>query len=211
MSGSKTTYSAALSLIGQRKAITRSAVLIAVTQALLHETGRAINKFAEQLADGYFAAVPEGLRRAPLKVPDQHAGADEYYKVLASNTKAVQRYLDGTVPVPMDLEEVWCCVLPDHYRDRAVFELCARFGVLPVMVTGDADIHALAELMRDEAAVIEAMAPILADGDIDDSDLPAAEAAVPKLKKAMASIAGLIVRLESVTGEKSLKVVGDAA
>jgi hypothetical protein len=197
---------AALSLVGQ--APTRSGVLISITQAFLHETGSAINKFAEQLAESYLAAVPEGLRRAPLRVPDQHGDADEYYKTLAANTKAVQRYLDGTVPIPVDIEEVWCRVMPPPYRDRAIFELCARFGVLPVLVSEETDIHALADLMRDEAAMIEAMAPILADGDIDDDDRPAAIEAIPKVRKAMAAMAGLLARLESVTGQSSLQVVG---
>lgn len=197
----------ALSRSGQ-KAVTRSGTVIAITQAYLHETGTAVQKFAEALAEAFVQAVPEGLRRAPLRLPDLHGDAEEYYKTLAANTKAVQRYLDGTVPIPVDLEEVWCQVLPRTYAERAVFDLCARLGVLPVLISGETDIHALAEIMRDEAAMIEAMAPILADGKIDENDREAAIEAIPRLQKAMASCAGLLHRLEALTGGHSLQVVG---
>lgn len=208
MSAAKKPASSALSLLGQ--AVTRSGVLIAITQAWLGETGTAIQKFAEALAESYQAAVPEPQRRAPIRMPYVHGDADEYYRTLAANTKAVQRYLDCTVPIPLDLEEVWCQVLPAIYRERAIFELCARFGVLPVMISQETDIHALAELMRDDAAMIEAMAPILSDGKIDESDRGEARKAIPRVKKAMASCAGLLGRLEAITGGDSLQVIGKA-
>lgn len=207
MSAHKSLRPAASSSV-RPNAATRSGVLIAITAAYFAETGTAIQKFAEALAEAFARAVPEGLRRAPLRLPDLHGDAEEYYKVLASNTKALQRYLSGEVPIPVDLEEVWCSVLPAAYRERAIFDLCARFGVLPVRVAEMTDIHALAELMRDEAAMIEAMAPIMSDGKIDEHDREDARAALPKVKKAIAALAGIQARLETVIGESTLQVVG---
>jgi hypothetical protein len=175
----------------------------------MSETGRPLNKFAEALAEKYFCSVPEDLRRAPLRVPPAHGEAEDYYKVLAANLKAVQRYLDGTVPMPADLEEAWVETLPKAYRDRAVFDLCARLHVVPVLVSDDADIARLATFMEDEAAVIRAMAPILADGEIDEKDAKFIPEAIEKLRIAMADCAGLLQRLEQVSGSSPMvRVVG---
>lgn len=193
------------------KAPTRSAVLVMYAQLQAAETGISLQKFADALAERYADMVPEGSRRAPLKVAPTHGNADDYYRVVAANFKAVQRYLDGTVPIPTDVEEAWVAALTERYRDGCIFDLCARYNVLPVRIHGETEVTALAGLMRDEAAVIEAMAPIMADGVIDAADLPLVDSATKAIKRLMADCAGFLRQLELVSGERaSLTVVGES-
>lgn len=209
MSKYRATKNTVASVAGQ--SVTRAAVLTKYAKVWLDSTGTSVAKFSEQLAEVYFSNVPESFRKAPLRVAPVHGDAEDYYRVLSSNSKAVQRYLEGEVPIPAELEETWVSVLPREVRDAAVFELCSRYNVLPVLLTEETDIHALADLMRDEAAVIESLAPILADGQIDESDKPAAREAILRIRKAAASLAGLLKRLEDVAGVESLVVVGAPA
>lgn len=195
---------------GNGRAQTRSSVLIKFAQLQQAEAGIPVQKFAERVAEKYRDLVAEGVRRHPLHVPPLHGGADDYYRVAGATLKAVQRYMDGTTPIPADVEEAWVEALDVRYRDRCVFELCARYNVLPVLVDASADIERLADFMSDEAEAIRAMAPIFADGAIDRNDLPFIPVAREKIERAMADCASLLQRLDAVDGVHSagLRMVG---
>lgn len=177
---------------------TLSAVLVRAVNLQLADAGVPLQKFADTLAEVYVATVPDAHRRAPIQVPPMHGVADDYFKAQRSNYKAVQRYMDGSVPIPADLVESWVDALDPRFRHGAVFDVCSRFGVLPVILGEHGDIAALADFMRDEAAAIEALAPILSDGVIDEKDAPLAAVAIDKLERAAADCMGLVERLKAV-------------
>lgn len=209
MSADRKINAAGMSGAGQAMP-TRQSVLVSHARQQMSETGLAIQKFTERLVDQYVSMVPESSRKAPLRTPLLSGDVDGYYKTQGNNTKAVQRYLDFTVSMPCELEEAWVSALDTPYRDRCIFDLCSRHNVLPVLITGEATIAALADFMRNEAAAIEAMAPIFCDGLINEKDREYAPDAIRELRRVASDCAGLIIRLESLLAERSesVEVIG---
>lgn len=178
----------------------RSEVLILAALGMMDATGLAAHKFAERVAENYVRLVPEEKRKTALRVaaPNDSEG---YLKLLDSNYRMVKRWMAGEVIFPADVEEAWLESLDQPFRNACVFELCVRFGVLPVLINVDADVTRLAEFMRDEADAIMALAPIFADGGIDDQDRPYAKKAIQTLRRVASDCAGMIGQLETILGQ----------
>lgn len=187
--------------------INRSDVLIGWVRRMLRASGASESDFAGRVADIYVCRVPESARTVSLKVPSAKASVDDFYKVKATNAKLVSRWIRGDVHLPADAEEAMVSAMDLPWRDGCVFDLCSRHHVLPVLLHEETDIERLADLMSEVAEAIQGMAPILADGVIDQADAPFAEEAIHRLKRLASACAGLISRISSVTGVKSAAIV----
>ncbi len=175
---------------------TRNDVLIHFALEQKAQRGISEQKFTDRLVEEYCRRVPDGYRKAPLLAVPVDGAVDEFFAAQKSNLKAVQRYLRKEVRIPLEVEEAWAASLDEPFRSQCVFDLCARHNVLPVLLHGETDIQRLSELMHEEAEAIQAMAPIMADGKISQSDAEYAPEAIRRLQHLMSSCAGLIRKLE---------------
>src|SRR5690606_5027224 len=82
----------------------------------------------------------------------------------------------GTVKtLPADLEDAWVMALPEPFRGECERDLARRRGMLAVQMPADdetAQAVGLARLAHEFGELMSALAPALADGKLDATDLP---------------------------------------
>ena len=145
-------------------------VIYGYTRRVFDETAMNAQSFAMALAERYLGMTAPDVRSVPFRLGDDLA-AD-----MRHNGQILRRYMDGTVKVlPADLIDAWVLSLPEPFRGECERDLARRRGLLPVrMAVADGTSRAigLADLAAEFAQLIEAIAPALADGNIDMTDLP---------------------------------------
>lgn len=128
-----------------------------------------------------------------LRVPHPADGT-QHDKDRAHNRQIVERWVRGKVAAfPHDLEEAWVLALPHPWRDQALAELAARYGLLAApAIDPNMALATMGETMRKFGAFMEAMTPIIEDGRIDENDRPHLKPAleqVGQLQSMLASVA----------------------
>lgn len=150
----------------------RQSVIYGHTRRMLDETKSNYTSFAMMVAQTYLAMTAPDVRQVKLRTGD---GAD-LIKAMENNAQILRRYMDGKlITLPCDLEDAWVCSLPEPYRGDCERDLARRRGMLAVrMPNDDAAGHAigLATLAHEFGELTSALAPALADGRIDQTDLP---------------------------------------
>ena len=101
----------------------RSAVVFRHTADAVRNSGHTDTSLAQAIADQYTADVAPGER-----IVQFHAGedADSMERALKANAQIIGRIRNGTVKMPVDLEESWVRALPAHWRDACSRELAQR-------------------------------------------------------------------------------------
>lgn len=150
---------------------TRQAVLIDHLQRMLNETGRSLADFSEHLAQAYEELVPEAHRALGLCAQPAEEGCEAYFRWKQALEKAVHRFVDGSVRIPVELEEAWLAALPGPYRGRCRHDLCVRMGVLPVEIPAEeTSAQDIGDLLEAAGAEATAAAPVFADGRMSEAD-----------------------------------------
>ncbi len=184
---------------GQYK--TRPETLIAFTKLMMDETGTTVSEFSQNLIARYLELVPENQQIIDsLKLADEQETVDGYIKVKDSTRRAVDRYLNGVVQIPVLLEEPWVAALPKAYRSRCCNELIRRYGKLAIEFASELNSGVLlkaAELMKESATAMESLVPIVEDGIINDDDHPFVNKAGEKLTNLLELTAGMLNLLYS--------------
>ena len=151
----------------------RSVVIFALTRKMLDETALCVRKFAMLVAENYFKSTAVDRRALPFK---WGTTIDELCKAEKANAQIIARYMDGTVKtLPCDLEDAWVRSLPEPYQNDCERDLASRRGMLTVRFpefSGKADVVNVATLVKDFSELLSALAPVLNDGVIDESDAP---------------------------------------
>lgn len=122
--------------------------------------------FGETVAEHYHERTPLDMRRVKM-CSDRDA-----VKRIRLNAQTVRRHLDGTTPLAADLEESIVAALPTFERIELERALLRRRGYLAVKIS-ECDENAvicLETLAREVGDVFQALAPILADGKLDEED-----------------------------------------
>jgi len=175
--------------------MSRPAHLIAITVEAMRQLPGGVMGFADRVADHYLANVPEDQRRAPIRpvVGD----LDQMDKAQRANRQTINRYMTGEVRAfPSDLEESWVHALPPPAHDRALRELAARVGLLAARAPESAGAATtLGEIAKDVGALLQRMAPIIADDRIDANDLPFVRPALDALADLQGELASLSQQL----------------
>ena len=156
---------------------TRSQSIERVTRIYFRETGVSQETFALTLMENYFERVHEVHRSIKF-----HCQGDTY-KDMRSNSKMVERFMNGTMRMPCDLEEAWVDALPDPYHSRLKSELADRYGLLAVEIPdaerGSKDVAALFRECGEAGEVLSRM--LVSNGSIGLEDAPFARHAVEQL------------------------------
>lgn len=176
----------------------RSQTIVRHVTAYLNETRTSMESYAMDVRQAYHDATEETARDVRF-----HAGGDAY-KDMRANGQIVRRFLEGNPRMPVDIEEALVEALPASRRDALLTELAARYGLLPAQIpqpgpVGEAG--SIAGLMKQTGEVIEAMAPMLEDGVIDNRDLPFAKHALAQINEAMAELMSLQARVVEILPE----------
>ena len=127
--------------------------------------------FAQRLTDAYHATTP-----LPDRTIELHAGttADGQLRAMKMNAKTVERICNGSIRFPLDLLDAWAEALPPPLDLEFRRVMARRLGFLGVEPPAPgASLADVGTLAVNFGATMQALAPILADGRIDDNDSPA--------------------------------------
>lgn len=154
----------------------RSRTLLRHTRQAVRDQRLCVMKFATALADRYLAEVlPEDR---VVKFRPMHGDTEQVLAAQKHNVQIVDRYLKGVVKAfPADLEDAWVSELPQPYRTRCTRDLAARRGLLAVTDPRSTDAPLqqsaeLSDLLREVGEACTRLAPIFADGRVDETDMP---------------------------------------
>ncbi|MDW3712919.1 hypothetical protein [Pseudomonas sp. 2023EL-01195] len=194
-----------MTLSKPRQNCSRDQVLIAHAQEQIARTSFSTDHFAHALNTILLETM--GDQVDAKKVPDlRDTSIDgaKYMRDAANWLKRVQRWLDRSVDFPAWLEEAWVEALEPEYRERCLQELASRYGLLAVReLGGDAcPVTAFGQLVTRMGSTVEACGHVLADGLIDERDLPNLPAMIEALLAAESRCCQLRRAAENVLGSK---------
>lgn len=174
----------------------RDDVIRAHWELAVRASGETIESLAARAVELYESRTPAHARRL---LSFQPLGRDPY-AALRANALHIRRFLGLSEPatrMPVELEEALVLALPEPFRGECLRELAERVGLLAAKVpdpAGDPTLPA-AELMRECAEVITALAPALRDGRITADELPAVANALGALADVSGAVASLRMQL----------------
>ena len=176
----------------------RPQFLMDLTAEAVSQTRGGVVAFADKVADLYEERVPAEHRRAKFKpvVGD----LDQISAAQKANRQTVDRYIRGEVKAfPSCLEEAWVLSLPEPFQEEALRVLAGRYGMLPARLLDPSDgIAGMSDATHDYADFMRAMAPILADGVINEKDRPYIKRALSELADLQGSLASIQQQLTAV-------------
>lgn len=158
----------------------RSRTVLRYTR-MAHQAGVLnVFQFSQAVSAGYLARTQPEDRA--LRFREDGDSAESLGKAVKHNWQLVDRLIKGTSrEFHADLEEVWVEMLPEPYRTDCKRELTRRYGFAAVTPLADCNAvvsEGLPGLAREFADTMQALAPILADGRIDEHDAPLIRAAL---------------------------------
>lgn len=186
----------------------RIAVIAHHVRQALRASGMTMRVYAGRVADLYHLRTALADRTVPFEIGTTAETAEQAER---ANAQTVQRFLDGTVRAPIDLEEALVLALPDTQRGECLRALAARYGLLaaPTPATSGVEQQVqLAGLMHDTGRLLAELAPAFADGVLDSSDAATARRALPEVLDVTARLVSLARMLEPIsTARASLRAV----
>ncbi|WP_051943790.1 MULTISPECIES: hypothetical protein [Luteibacter] len=131
-----------------------------------------------------------------LRLPHPTDGV-QHEKDRAHNRQIVDRWLRGAVnEFPAEFEEPWVMALPESVRERALLALFDRYDRLPAKkLRPDEGLSCFSEVLQHAARMTDTMAPIVADGRVDERDQPYLKPALEAVSHLMASLASMQAQL----------------
>lgn len=156
-------------------------LIIQRTQAHLLSIGlQKGERFAVELREQYERLVPEAQRT--IRWSDNEVAS----KRLNNDYQHMARYMQRSPKLPAELVGPWLMTLPAHDRRDILATFLEQFDATLVAITRrdpakQGDTLSLADLMRECAAAVEAITPMLADGVIGPEDQALARNALLKL------------------------------
>ena len=194
------------------------------TECIARHVRRATRETRLSIEDFSADVLRVWQERTPPEVRCAH-GADfrqegTPYQLMAANGQKIRRWLNPEVSArpSVDVEECLVLALPEPFRSECLRDLAARMGGLFVRVEGQANLTlgAAGELMRQTGEALEALGPLMQDGQINARDRAAdLERARAELLDVQAASAAVIAQIDHALDEKQrratspgLRVVG---
>lgn len=154
---------------------TRQSVICFHIERFMLERGQSLIGFSGEVAIHYHRLTPVHAQTVPLKQANIGNDVDKFFKQQESNTKLLQRWIDGTTKIPIEVEEALIDALPEPYHSRCIHDLSIRMGVLPIRIQAPNSLSELADVIREGAEALAAEAPLMEDGVIDGNDAEQAQ------------------------------------
>lgn len=167
---------------------TRNEVIARFVDGYIRTSAVSWETYSQAVADHYAAHVP--LEKRSIKF---HAGGDGY-KDMRANGQIIKRIVHDEVRMPVEIEESLVEALPGEHKRNCKTALAQRFGLLAARIPDpdhQADVRSISDLLRETADVVDAVAPMLADGVIDKRDAMLAKQALQEINDADAVLATL--------------------
>lgn len=162
-----------------------------ITARAVRDTRDGVVGFADRVADHYLEHTSEEHRRVPLK--PLLGDISQISAAQKANRQTVDRYIKGEVKTfPCDLEEAWVAALQAPFQDEALRLLSARHGLLAAKARAPGEaLESLSDATHAFSAFLGGMAPIVADGVIDERDQPHLKSALEELADLQAAMASI--------------------
>lgn len=191
--------------------ISRDQVLVAYATQMIARTHLSQDDFAQALSARLHQLIP--AKAVSANVPDFEElarGNDTAAFLRASGAwlRRVGRWLSGEVEVPGWIEEAWVQALTGEFQERCLNELASRHGLTGARaLEGSAcPVGVFGQLVARLGQTVELGSEILADGKIDEGDLPLLPEFVDRLKAVEARCAELRTKAQA-----ALAQAGDSA
>lgn len=153
---------------------TRSRTVLRYTREAVAAKALCVLAFSQAVAGSYLAAVQ--VEDRTLRFREDGDTVDSALKAQKHNWQLVDRLIKGASrEFHCDLEEFWVNALPEPFRDNCQRELARRHGFAGSRPLADAASlvsDGLPGMAKEFGEVMAALAPILADGRVDEQDLP---------------------------------------
>lgn len=167
--------------------ISRDQVLLAYATQMIARTHLSQDDFGQRLSAQLHRLIPE--RATAANVPDFEAlarGNDTAAFLRASGawSRRINRWLSGEVEVPGWIEEAWVQALTGEFQEHCLNELASRHGLSGARaLEGNAcPVGVFGQLVARLGQTVELGSEILADGKIDEADLPLLPEFIDRLK-----------------------------
>lgn len=186
----------------------RQDVLIGHLRKAIEETGLSESGFAQALVRHYRTLVPDAVRNHDMPdLDDDGQSADEYLHALDRVRKRVNRYCDGGLHLPVELEEAWVAALPAPYGGRCARDMARRYGFLgasaPDASPGVAeDLASVGRVGEVHGRAQQVVSKMLANGRFGPEDSDIAPEALRLLHDEAANVMSLIALIEERVASK---------
>lgn len=161
--------------------------------------------FGEALARAYVAMVPEHARGLDLH-PPREASVVDWELDRDALRHQVDRLCTGQTRFPAELEEAWVAALPEPHRHACLAELASRHGLLAVPIpAGACGVADFAHYLHQFGQSVEALAPIVADGRIDQEDREHIPEAIAALREVITRALAIQCQMERATTATQLR------
>lgn len=191
--------------------ISRDQVLVAYASQMIARTHLSQDDFAQALSARLHQLIP--AKAVSANVPDFEElarGNDTAAFLRASGAwlRRVGRWLSGEVEVPGWIEEAWVQALVGEFQERCLNELASRHGLTGARaLEGSAcPVGVFGQLVARLGQTVELGSEILADGKIDEADLPLLPEFVDRLKAVEARCAELRTKAQNAMADDPMPV-----
>lgn len=181
----------------------RAQVLFRFTTEAIRNSGLDDQSFAALVAEAYMAGVAPAERIIAFHLGTDTATIDQANK---RNAKLIERFRNGTVKLPADLEEAWVAALPEPWSTDCARELARRYGFMgaktPVGEAGS--VLSTARMCIELGESLQAMADVSSTGGADGCPLPALRRARKELQDLQAEVMTLLATLDHAIDTKTM-------
>lgn len=162
--------------------------------------------FASFVREVHEDTVPLHARRVHWS---SHRDAHERMRLDAQTLRRFEH--DVKFGLPCELEEAMVITLQEMGYDgqrQLEAELCARYGMLPARIPDGQGIGHVGDLAQQFGEAIQMLAPIVADGRIDQRDIRYAPRAIKELNDVIAAATSVVEQVSSImSGEPKARAV----
>lgn len=181
---------------------TRSQIVFRHMDTFVRRSGSSWPTLAAAVRAQYEARVPESLRRIEFS---HHLDAYERQRL---DAQALRRFEDEVkFGLPADIEEACVFGLKDAgYSDfeKLLADLADRYGLLAAPQPALAgEVQDIGRLLKETGEAIQAVAPMLADGRIDERDQPYAKDALGQINDALAMLVSYQARIVAILPDQA--------
>lgn len=180
----------------------RAQVLFRYTIEAIRNSGLNDQSFAAGVAEAYMASVAPAERIIAFHIGTDTATIDQANK---RNAKLIERFRNGTVKLPADLEEAWVAALPEPWRTDCARELARRYGFMGAKTPEGqpGSVLSTARMCIELGESLQAMAEVGPNGAADGGALLSLRRARKEMQDLQAEVATLLASLDQAIDSKT--------